>query len=69
MEGSMATVAVVFGGMVGFLVAMIGLVAFGVTALHALALWSLSGMVVAGVLMVYSRGARPSTTRLEAAQI
>ncbi len=47
----MAAVATIFGGMVGFLTAALGLILFSLSPLHALALWSGTGIATAFALI------------------
>lgn len=54
----MAAVATVFGGMVGFLTALVGLILFSLSPLHALALWSGTGIVTALVLIAIGLATR-----------
>lgn len=55
----MALVSVIFGGMIGFVGAAIAL-ACGLTALTALAVWSVSGLVIAALLMAIGLFPRPA---------
>jgi hypothetical protein len=55
---AMAGIAVMFGGMTGFISAVMALVLFNASWLLALGLWSLIGMALAGVLIALSLGAR-----------
>lgn len=54
----MAAVAVIFGGMTGFVSALIALFLFNASWLTALALWSLGGIAVAVVLIALAMASR-----------
>jgi hypothetical protein len=63
----MAVVAVIFGGMAGFLSAVTALILFNASWLLALGLWGLGGLAVAVTLLVLSRGFRQPEPELVAA--
>jgi hypothetical protein len=59
----MAVVAMIFGGMTGFISALIALVLFEASWLLAIGLWSLGGLGIAGLMIALSLA--PRQTRLE----
>lgn len=60
----MAAVAVIFGGMTGFVSALLALVLFNSSWLMALALWALGGIAVAGLLVALALSSRQPKSRL-----
>lgn len=54
----MATVAMIFGGMAGLVMALVALVLFNASWLLALALWSLGGAALALTLIGFALTAR-----------
>ncbi len=63
----MAIVAVIFGGMAGFVSAVAALILFNASWLLALGLWGLGGLAVAVMLMVVAHSPRKPETDLVAA--
>ena len=51
----MAAISAIVGGTLGFVFALMGLFAFHLTALQALSLWSGTGVLTLGVLMVWTQ--------------
>lgn len=62
----MATVAVIFGGMTGFLSAVAAMILFNASWLLALGLWSIGGLAVAAMLLVLMSGTRQAQPKLYA---
>lgn len=62
----MATVAVIFGGMAGFVAALAALLLFNASWLVALALWSLGGLAVTGLLATLAMTGRQTQEDLVA---
>lgn len=54
----MAAMAVILGGVVGFVSALVSLIVFNASWLTALALWSLGGVALALVLIMVAAGPR-----------
>lgn len=57
MEADMAAMAVILGGVVGFVSALVSLIVFNASWLTALGLWSLGGAALA--LILIARAAAP----------
>lgn len=51
----MAVIAVIFGGMSGFLSALVALILFNASWLIALSLWALGGFAVAALLLIAAK--------------
>ncbi len=62
----MASVAVIFGGVSGFISALFALVAFDASWLFALGLWSVTGAVIALSLITLAMTARRPQAELQA---
>lgn len=62
----MATVAVILGGAVGFLSALISLVLFNASWFLALGLWAMGGFAVALLLVAIAMMPQRATPELEA---
>lgn len=61
----MAAISAILGGTLGFIVALMGLFAFHLTALQALSLWSGTGVLTLVALMVLTQLA-PAATPVQA---
>ena len=61
----MAAISAILGGTLGFIVALMGLFAFHLTALQALSLWSGTGVLTLVALMVLTQFA-PAATPVQA---
>jgi hypothetical protein len=64
-EAIMATVAVIFGGMLGFVSALVSLIAFDASWLFALSLWAMAGFAVALVLIAMAMMPQRATKELD----